>query len=95
MEIDKAKVASLARLTALNLTDEELGELEQKLAQRFASWKVVTQLDTAGVAPLVNVVERPQFLREDEVSETNRRDELQQLAPAVEDGLYLVPKVIE
>lgn len=95
MEVDKAKIASLAGLMALNLSDAEQEELSQKLTQRFASWKTVTQVDTVGIEPQVNVVERSQFLREDEVSETNRRDELQQLAPAVEDGLYLVPKVIE
>lgn len=95
MEVDKARVAGLARLAALNLSDVELGELEQKLSKRIARWSAVSKVDTAGVAPQINVLERAQFLREDLVTETNRRDELQQLAPAVEDGLFLVPKVIE
>ena len=52
-------------------------------------------VDTDAVAPLAHPLDMTQRLREDDVTESNRRDELQQLAPEVEEGLYLVPKVIE
>jgi aspartyl-tRNA(Asn)/glutamyl-tRNA(Gln) amidotransferase subunit C len=52
-------------------------------------------IDTDGIAPLSHPFDAVQKLREDEVIETNRRDELQTLAPSSQDGLYLVPKVIE
>ena len=52
-------------------------------------------VNTDSVAPLAHPLDVTQRLREDEVTESNRRDELQQLAPEVEEGLYLVPKVIE
>ena len=51
--------------------------------------------DTAGVAPLAHPLDATQRLRDDAVSETVDRDALQTIAPAVEAGLYLVPKVIE
>ncbi|MGM9451283.1 Asp-tRNA(Asn)/Glu-tRNA(Gln) amidotransferase subunit GatC, partial [Klebsiella sp. K47] len=48
-----------------------------------------------GVEPLKSPFDHPQPLREDVVSETNHRDEYQAIAPQVQDGLYLVPRVIE
>jgi len=52
-------------------------------------------VDTENVAPLAHAFDAVQRLREDRVTETNRRDELQQIAPETKDGLFLVPKVIE
>ena len=45
--------------------------------------------------PMANPLDATQRLRADEVTETNRRDAFQAIAPAVENGLYLVPKVID
>mgnify|MGYP001468082052 FL=1 len=52
-------------------------------------------VDTEGVEPLAHPLEATQRLRADVVSETNQREAYQAIAPAVENGLYLVPKVIE
>ena len=52
-------------------------------------------VDTAGIEPMSHALEVSQRLREDVVSESDRRDLYQSVAPAVENGLYLVPKVIE
>ena len=52
-------------------------------------------VDTDGVEPLAHPLEATQRLRADAVTEENRREAYQAIAPAVEDGLYLVPKVIE
>ena len=52
-------------------------------------------VDTDDVVPLAHPLDLTQRLREDDVTEFNRRGELQLLAPRVEQGLYLVPKVIE
>ena len=52
-------------------------------------------VDTEDVVPLAHPLDLTQRLREDDVTEFNRRGELQLLAPKVEQGLYLVPKVIE
>jgi aspartyl-tRNA(Asn)/glutamyl-tRNA(Gln) amidotransferase subunit C len=52
-------------------------------------------VDTIGVAPMSHPLDLPQRLREDIVTESDQRDALLALAPAAENGLYLVPKVIE
>ncbi|MEG7168327.1 Asp-tRNA(Asn)/Glu-tRNA(Gln) amidotransferase subunit GatC, partial [Pseudomonas aeruginosa] len=52
-------------------------------------------VDTSGVEPLAHPLEATQRLRPDAVTETDHRDAYQTIAPAVEEGMYLVPKVIE
>ncbi len=52
-------------------------------------------LDTEGVAPLAHPLDVTQRLRADEVTERDQRSRFQQCAPAVENGLYLVPRVVE
>ena len=52
-------------------------------------------VNTDGIEPLLNPLDATQLLRPDEVTESNQRELYQSVAPRVEDGLYLVPKVIE
>jgi aspartyl-tRNA(Asn)/glutamyl-tRNA(Gln) amidotransferase subunit C len=52
-------------------------------------------VNTSGIEPMANPLDATQRLRDDVVTEYNKRDELQAIAPATEDGLYLVPKVID
>ena len=52
-------------------------------------------VDTSGVTPMAHPLDAVQRLREDAVTESDQREHFQQVAPAVEAGLYLVPKVIE
>ena len=52
-------------------------------------------VDTDNVTPLAHPLDSVQRLRDDEVTETNKRDELQKNAPETDQGLFLVPKVIE
>ncbi|OGS85782.1 MAG: asparaginyl/glutamyl-tRNA amidotransferase subunit C, partial [Gallionellales bacterium GWA2_59_43] len=52
-------------------------------------------VDTTGIEPMSHAQDLSQRLREDVVSETNQREAFQAIAPQVEAGLYLVPKVIE
>ena len=52
-------------------------------------------VDTTGIAPMSHALDLVQRLRPDEVTEPDRREAYQKVAPAVEEGLYLVPKVIE
>jgi aspartyl-tRNA(Asn)/glutamyl-tRNA(Gln) amidotransferase subunit C len=93
---DIARIANLARLE-LNPS-----EGERMLAQINGFFDVVEKMravDTTGIEPLPHPVaaiqEVPLRLREDAVSEPNNREANQQSAPAVERGLFLVPKVIE
>jgi aspartyl-tRNA(Asn)/glutamyl-tRNA(Gln) amidotransferase subunit C len=55
----------------------------------------LSQADTTDVVPMAHPLDAAQRLRPDVVTETDGRDEFQENAPAVSDGFYLVPKVIE
>ena len=87
-------------LAKLKVSDSEAASTLDKLNGIFALAEQLNAIDTTGVAPLSHPIaallpELALRLREDEVTETNRRDDYQQCAPATQDGLYLVPKVIE
>jgi aspartyl-tRNA(Asn)/glutamyl-tRNA(Gln) amidotransferase subunit C len=93
---DIDRLANLARL--------ELGtaESERMLTQMNAFFTIVEKMravDTSNIAPLAHpvatIMDIALRLREDIASEPNRRDDNQKSAPAVEHGLFLVPKVIE
>ncbi len=93
-ELDR--IANLARLAL------QPAESERLLAQLNGFFDIVEQMravDTTGIEPLAHPVAAMQDitlrLRDDVVSETNQREANQQTAPAVERGLFLVPKVIE
>ncbi len=92
MEIDVHKVAMLARI---RLTDEEAAELGPQLERIVGYVNKLTGIDTDGVEPTAHPHDAPMPLRADAVTNANRREALQACAPAVESGLYVVPKVIE
>lgn len=100
MSLDLTDVKRLARLAQLDLNEDQAAKTLDKLNGIFALVEQMRAVDTSGVDPLNHPIAAYQTdialrLREDEVSEPNRRDEYQQVAPATQDGLYLVPKVIE
>ena len=82
-------------LARLKLTDEEYAESVKKLSNIVDFVDQLSQADTDGVVPMAHPLHAAQRLRPDAVTETNNRDRYQENAPAVQDGLYLVPKVIE
>ncbi len=89
---DVQKVARLARL-AMNNT-----EIEAARAQMSGIFELIAQMqavNTTGIAPMSHAQDLSQRLRDDVVTETNQRELFQSIAPQVEDGLYLVPQVIE
>ena len=99
-----ARIAHLARLATApaDATETaETAEAEEYAAQLSRILELVEQMnriDTNGVAPLSHpqqLAEAALRLRADEVTETDRRADYQRIAPAAEDGLYLVPRVIE
>jgi aspartyl-tRNA(Asn)/glutamyl-tRNA(Gln) amidotransferase subunit C len=89
---DVRRIASLARIAVSE------GEAEQALVQLSEIFALIEQMqavDTHGVAPMSHAQELVLPLREDRVSEADQREAFQSVAPQVEGGLYLVPKVIE
>jgi len=95
MAFDKAEVEKIAQLARLYISDSEIDEVTGRIRDILALIDQMQSVDTDDVVPLAHPLDLTQRLREDDVTETNRRDELQLLAPEVEGGLYLVPKVIE
>jgi aspartyl-tRNA(Asn)/glutamyl-tRNA(Gln) amidotransferase subunit C len=89
---DVKRVAHLARI---EVTPAEAAEVLAKLTGIFALIEDMRRVDTAGIAPMSHAADVHLSLREDVVTETDRRDHFQGVAPATADGLYLVPKVIE
>ena len=89
------QIARIAHLARLELSAAETADMRAKLNDILAMVDQMSAVDTAGVEPMSHPQEVMQRLREDAVSESNQRELFQSLAPAVEDGLYLVPKVIE
>lgn len=92
MDIDVKKVAMLARI---RLTDKEAAELGPQLGGIIGYIEKLAEVDTTGVAPTAHPHDAAMPLRANIVSNGNRREQLQAVAPNVESGLYVVPKVIE
>ena len=95
MSFDKTEVEKVAQLARLHISDSEIDEVTGRITDILALIDQMHSVDTDAVVPLAHPLDLTQRLREDDVTESNRRDELQLLAPEVEEGLYLVPKVIE
>lgn len=100
MSLTLSDVKRLATLAQLSLTETQAEQTLDKLNNIFDLVEQMQAVDTQGVEPLSQPIAAydPAFssrLREDAVTEPNRRDDYQKPAPAVQDGLYLVPKVIE
>ncbi|MCA1806250.1 MAG: Asp-tRNA(Asn)/Glu-tRNA(Gln) amidotransferase subunit GatC [Xanthomonadaceae bacterium] len=95
MALDSAAVARIAHLARLGIEAADIPEYARNLSDILAFVEQLEAVATAGVAPLAHPLEARQRLRADEVTETDRREVFQAIAPRVEAGLYLVPKVIE
>lgn len=100
MSLDLSDVKRLAVLAQLDLTGDQAEATLTKLNGIFALVEQMRAVDTSGVEPLNHPIAALQHdlslrLREDVATEPNRREDYQAVAPAAQDGLYLVPKVIE
>jgi aspartyl-tRNA(Asn)/glutamyl-tRNA(Gln) amidotransferase subunit C len=95
MALGPADVDKIAHLARLALTDGERASLAQEISGILDLVEQMNAVTTAGVEPMAHPLDMAQRLRADAVTEDDRRDDYQQIAPAVENGLYLVPKVIE
>jgi aspartyl-tRNA(Asn)/glutamyl-tRNA(Gln) amidotransferase subunit C len=95
MTISLADVERIAHLARIEITAAEAADVRDKLDAIFGLINELQAIDTTGVVPMAHAQDVPLPLREDRVTETDGRTLYQSVAPAVEDGLYLVPKVIE
>ena len=99
MSLTRQDIDRIAHLARLQLDDLQSERMLTKLNDFFAIVETMRAVDTTGVEPLAHPIAAVQDvalrLRDDLVTEHDERALNQRSAPAVEDGLYLVPKVIE
>ena len=95
MALDKDTVRNIAQLARIHMEEQELEEYRDELSKILSLVEQMNAADTKDVQPLAHPLDRHLRMRVDEVTETDQRNALQSIAPATEDGLYLVPKVIE
>ena len=95
MAIEQDEIEKIAELARIRISDEEIGQVTQRITEILQMVDQLQAVDTGSVEPMANPLDATQQLRPDEVTQVNRRDAFQSIAPAIENGLYLVPKVIE
>lgn len=88
-------VKRIARLARIRVTEEEAMQTQNQLNGIFRLIEEMQGVDTAGIEPMAHAQDLSQRLRPDVASEPDRRAAFQAVAPQTENGLYLVPKVIE
>ena len=95
MEIEPEDVGYIAHLARLQIDEQDVPAYARNLSEILELLKAMNAVDTTGVEPMAHPLDVAQPLRADEVTETDHREAFQRGAPAVADGLYLVPRVIE
>ncbi|HAG92698.1 MAG: Asp-tRNA(Asn)/Glu-tRNA(Gln) amidotransferase GatCAB subunit C [Pseudomonadales bacterium] len=95
MALDKEDVVKIAHLARLQVADSEIDATTERLSSILGMIEQLQAAPTDGIEPMAHPTDAVQRLREDVVTESNHRDQYQSIAPATEDGLYLVPQVIE
>ena len=89
------QIARIAELARLEVAPADSAALQQQLNGILSMVDAMSAVDTEGVEPMSHPQEVTQRLRDDAATERDQRASFQAVAPQVEDGLYLVPKVIE
>ncbi len=95
MSLNTADIKRIAHLARIEVSDTEAEATLTKLTGILGLIEKMQAVDTKGIVPMSHSQDVTQRLRDDVVTETNQRELFQSIAPAVEGGLYLVPKVIE
>ncbi len=95
MSLSPEAVRKIAHLARLNLSEDEVKLYAPQLSHILDFIEQMNQVDTTNVEPLAHPFDLTQRLRPDAATEPNLRDKFQRIAPSVEAGLYLVPKVID
>ncbi len=95
MSLTLEQVRRVAQLARIEIDETEAEGTLGQLNGIFSLIEQMQAVDTRGVEPMAHAQDLSQRLRADKVTETDRRESYQAVAPEVEDGLYLVPQVIE
>ena len=99
MSLNDDQIRRIARLARIDVRPDEIGAVAERLNRVLRLVDQMRAVDTTGIEPMSHALDvllpRGQRLRGDTVTEEDRRSDYQAVAPAVEEGLYLVPKVLE
>ena len=95
MAISPDEVLKIAQLARLKISDTEVEQYAVDLSSIMSLVDQMNKVDTQGIEPMAHSQDVIQRLREDKVTEANQREKFQTIAPKAQNGLYLVPKVIE
>jgi aspartyl-tRNA(Asn)/glutamyl-tRNA(Gln) amidotransferase subunit C len=95
MSLELSDVKRIAHLARIEIDDDGAATALQQLSGILGLIEEMQAVNTDGITPMSHSQDVVQRLREDVVTESNQRELFQSIAPAVENGLYLVPKVIE
>ena len=95
MSISETDIARVAELARLRLDTAEIGEVTRRIDAILTMIDQMQAVDTDATAPMANPLDATQRLRDDTLSEPEMRERFLAIAPASEDGLYLVPRVVE
>lgn len=85
----------IAELAQLQIRESDIERVIEKMNQVLDLVEEMQAVDTNGIEPMAHPLDATQTLRADKITETNQRDQFQELAPDTQDGLYLVPRVVE
>jgi len=95
MAISRADVEKVAHLARIAITEDSIAPTTERLANVLAMVDQLQAIDTTGIEPLAHPLDTVQRLRDDVVTEKDQRDLLMKNAPVAQNGLFLVPRVIE
>ena len=95
MALTPQEIRKIANLARLHIDENEVEHYQRDLSRILEFVEQMNQVDVDDIEPMAHPQELAQRLRIDRVDESNQRDKFQSIAPATQDGLYLVPKVIE
>ena len=95
MPLDKAAVAHIATLARIRLSETELEPLAGELSQILTWVEQLNQVDTSGVAPMTSAAGASLPMRDDRVTDGDRREDILGNAPRAARGFFAVPKVVE
>ncbi len=95
VKVTEEVVREVAELAQLKLDQDEVDALIAGMTNILDLAEQMQNVDTSDVVPVSNPLDATATMRADDVTEINQREKFQQIAPATEDGLYLVPRVVE
>jgi aspartyl-tRNA(Asn)/glutamyl-tRNA(Gln) amidotransferase subunit C len=95
MSVDPATVRHIAKLARIAVSDADVAALAPELSNILGWIEQLGEVDVSGIEPMTAVIPNQLRLRDDLVTEGNRRDDILANAPVAEHGFFAVPKVIE